>query len=172
MDAVLRRTAFFVSNSLYLNEMTLRTFFLKVGLIDLTVDEMKKMMDASNSEMIVWAFRNGRYDVRKLAVDYFSMNPSRATVPLLENAMYDETELVSQAAMNALEAHPHSTALAQKIAAQRSYWSSENDYREERRNRAHKKQSVLTESKERGSKRTLDNVRNMLKKPINGGKWF
>lgn len=143
-----------------------------MGVIELNTAQMEKLIHASDVDMIVWAFRHGRYDVRKLAVDYFGANPSLRSIALLEEAIYDDTVWVSEAAMNALEEHSDSADIKRRISERRAYRISENNYREERRNRAHKKQSVLTESKERGSKKTLDNVRNMLKKPINGGKWL
>ena len=133
---------------------------------------MQGLIDESNNQMIRWAFNNGRYDVRMLAVDYFVDQKVKDAKLLLQTAMHDEIEIVSQAAMSGLEGLEPSMKLIKEIAAKRQHWIDENEYRKGRRNREHRKTSPLTESKERGSKKTLDNVRNMLKRPMNGGKWF
>jgi hypothetical protein len=143
-----------------------------MGLLDLNVHQMEKLMRESNSGMIVWAFRNGRYDVRYLAVNYFGKIESDITVPMLQEAVDDEVDVVSLNAMSQLEKLSDDPVILNQLERKREYWRAENAHREKRRNRSHKKQSVLTESKERGSKKTLDNVRNMLKKPMIGGKWF
>ncbi len=152
--------------------MSLRNALLKMGLVDLNVHQMEKLMRESSSEMIIWAFRNGRYDVRNLAVNYFGMNESDCAVPMLQEAVDDEVDVVSLNAMSQLEKLSDDPVILNQIERKRKYWQAENMHREKRRNRSHKKQSVFTESKERGSKKTLDNVRNMLKKPMIGGKWF
>lgn len=152
--------------------MSLRNALLKIGLVDLNVRQMEKLMRESNSEMIVWAFRNGRYDVRNLAVNYFGKNGSDDSLLILQEAVDDEVDVVSLNAMSQLEKLSDDPVILNQIERKREYWHAENVYREKRRNRSHKKQSVFTESKERGSKKTLDNVRNMLKKPMIGGKWF
>ena len=133
---------------------------------------MRDLTEESNYDMIQWAFDNGKYDVRLMAVEYFIRSKGRASVSFLTKAMNDATEVVSQAAMSGLDAFPHTQEVQDMVAEKRQFWLNEQQYREGRRNRSHIKTSVLTESKERGSKKTLDNVRNMLKKPINGGKWF
>lgn len=129
-------------------------------------------MRESNSGMIIWAFRNGRYDVRNLAVNYFGKNGSDDSLLILQEAVDDEVDVVSLNAILQLEKLSDDPVILNQIERKREYWRAENAHREKRRNRSHKKQSVFTESKERGSKKTLDNVRNMLKKPMIGGKWF
>lgn len=133
---------------------------------------MQDLIDASDVGMIQWAFENGRYDVRLLAVQYFANKRDPNSISLLEKAMNDDTEVISQAAMTGLECLTKSEETLQRISEKRQYWIDENEYREGRRNREHRKTSVMAESKERGSKKTLDKARNMLKKPLNSGKWF
>ncbi len=163
---------FFVHQFSYFQSMSLRTVFLKMGLLDLNVKQMEQLMHESDWEMIVWAFRNGRYDVRNLAVSYFAECGSHDAVLLLQEALEDEVEAISLNAISQLESVSDDPAVLDQTKRKGVYWSEENAYREKRRNRSHKKQSVLTEPKERGSKKTLDKVRSMLKKPMNGGKWF
>lgn len=152
--------------------MSFRNVLLKMGLVDLNVHQMEKLMHESNSEMIIWAFRNGRYDVRNRAVNYFGKNESDDAVPMLQEAVDDEVDVVSLNAMVQLEKLSNDPVILNQIERKREYWRTENAHREKRRNRSHKKQSVFSEPKERGSKKTFDNVRNMLKKPMIGGKWF
>jgi len=133
---------------------------------------MEKFIHESNSEMIIWAFRNGRYDVRNLAVNYFGKNESDDALTMLQEAVNDKVDVVSLNAIFQLEKLCDDPVVLNQIERKKEYWQAENAYREKRRNRSHKKQSVFTESKERGSKKTLDKVRSMLKKPMNGGKWF
>lgn len=143
-----------------------------MGLIELNTHQMEKLIHELNWDMIVWAFRNGRYDVRNLAVNYFGKNESDDALTMLQEAVDDEVDVVSLNAMSQLEKLSDDPVILNQIERKKEYWQAENAHREKRRNRSHKRQSVLTESKERGSKKTLDKVRSMLKKPMNGGKWF
>lgn len=152
--------------------MKLQHVLLKIGLIDLNPKRMQDLIDASNVAMIHWAFENGRYDVRLMAVEHFSNRKDEDSKSLLKKAIGDSTEVVSQAAMSGLENVTDSMETHQMIAEKRQFWIDEKNYRQGRRSREHRKTSVMTESKERGSKKTLDNVRSMLKKPLNSGKWF
>lgn len=152
--------------------MKLQHLLLKVGLIDLTAVRMRDLIAESDRSMIQWAFENGRYDVRLMAVEFFTVTKDLDSMTFLKKAVDDETEIISQAAMSGLDDFSGSQEIQQMITEKRQFWIDENKYREGRRNRSHRKTSVLAESKERGSKETLDNVRNMLKKPMLGGKWF
>ena len=133
---------------------------------------MNQLMAESDKSMILWAFQHGLYNIRRSAVHYFIEQKSPESISVLRTALHDDIQVISQEAMSGLEKFGASSEVLQEIAEKRQYWIDENAYREGRRNRAHRKSSVLTESKERGSKKTLDNVRNMLKKPLIGGKWF
>lgn len=152
--------------------MLLRNFFLKIGFLDLTQTRMDQLVEEKDEKMIIWAFKNGLYNIRMSAVQFFGTNNSSQAISTLRTALNDETERVSQEAMSALEKLDQSPSILHEITEKRQFWVDENAYRETRRNREHKTFSVLTEPKERGSKKTLDNVRNMLKKPMIGGKWF
>jgi len=152
--------------------MNIGHFLLKIGLRDLNSKRMQRLVDESNDRMIIWAYEHGKWDVRLMAVDYFAQTEKKLAVLFLKTAMYDRIELISRKAMSELENLTDSEEMHELIVEKRQSWIDENEYREERRNRSHRKTSVLAESKERGSKKTLDNVRNMLKKPMIGGKWF
>lgn len=152
--------------------MSVRNFFLKIGLIDLKATQMERLIQHSDDQMILWAFQNGRYDVRLMAVHYFSDKKGLGALEILTEALDDETELISQEAMKGLEKGQATAEIQARIEKKRLFWEEENTYREGRRNREHMKTSVMTESKERGSKRSMENLRNMLKKPMNSGKWF
>jgi hypothetical protein len=143
-----------------------------MGVLELNAARMHVILEDSDEKMIIWAFENGRYDVRKLAVDYFSKQKKKKFISLLQAGMHDETHLVSQTAMRGLELLVISPEMTEEIAAKRKFWIEEKEYREARRKREHLKTSVMAEPNERGSKRTMDNFRNMLRKPMNGGKWF
>lgn len=156
----------------YFENMSIRNFFLKIGFLDLNQTRMDRLVEEKDEEMIIWAFKNGLYNIRRSAVQYFSESSSAQAISILRTAINDETELVSQEAMSALEKHDPSSEIIHEIAEKRQFWINDHAYRESRRNREHRTFSVLTEPKERGSKKTLDNVRNMLKKPMIGGKWF
>lgn len=152
--------------------MALRHFLLKIGFLDLNENRMNDLISESNGDMIRWAFNTGRYNVRMLAIEYFVNHKVVDASALLQTAVDDKTEIVSQAAMLGIEQFKPTQTQIEQIAAKRQYWIDENEYRKGRRNRVHRKTSPLTESKERGSKKTLDNMRSMLKKPMGSGKWF
>jgi hypothetical protein len=152
--------------------MSVRNFLLKIGFLDLNQMRMSLFVQESEEKMIIWAFENGLYDIRLAAVHYFISTKSSRSISILHIAMNDEIEIVSQEAMLGLENVEISSQLIKEISEKRQFWIDENVYREGRRNRDHLKTSPLTESKERGSKKSLDNARSMLKKPMNGGKWF
>jgi hypothetical protein len=143
-----------------------------MGLLELNLKQMQRLVDEPKDELITWAYDHGKWDVRLMAVDYYTKQESELADSFLKMAMYDDIELISQKAMSELEKRTDSEEIHQFIVEKRQFWIDQQEYSEGRRNRTHLKSSVLTEPKERGSKKTLDNVRNMLKKPMNGGKWF
>ena len=152
--------------------MKFRNILLKLGLFDLNSKRMQQLVHTSDHRMIRWAYDNGKYNIRLMAVEYFAKTNLHDSIPFLLKAMEDKTEIISQTAVSGLERLSDSAEILKECANKRQFWMDENNYREGRRNRVHHKSSALSESKERGSKKTLDNVRNMLKKPMIGGKWF
>ena len=95
--------------------MSICNFLLKIGFLDLTVGRMHSFVDESNRPMILWAFANGRYDVRKLGVEYFIENSESDSIPILQKAINDKVEMISQTAMTGLERLTTSPEIHKKL---------------------------------------------------------
>lgn len=147
-------------------------FLLKIGIRELNAWRMGFLVSEGEDDMIRWAFENGRYDVRLQAVHYFEHSSVPLANRILLEAIYDETGVVAYAAITAMEKRIVSEEVQVKIEERKQFWIELKAHREERRNREHTANPSFREPKERGSKKSFDNFRAMLQKPMNTGKWF
>lgn len=141
----------------------------KLGLIYLNEKWLLRQKSKKNFDGIHFVLFHGRYDIRKLAVEYLGLIKDKRSLPYLLKAIDDEVQIVSESAMNAIELIGGSQEALKKIEAKRSYWK-------EQEARAKLKQPrhipYAPPRKERPSKKSFENLKKMLMKPMNSGKWF
>ena len=119
---------------------------------------------------IEYALQNGLYDIRKQAANYLGELESEASRLLLVQTINDPVPAVSKAAMKALEEIGVGTIIKEHIASKRSYWK---DYKKEivTENRS-SDSKYIPDRKDRPSRKSFENLKQMLRKPMNSGKWF
>ena len=136
----------------------------------LTVKKVNKWTKKGNVDKLIYALQNGLYDVRKRAAEGLGELEVKNAIPYLIKAIDDKVKIVSFASMNSLERIGIDSEIENMIMIKKEYWETKEL---EAQKRAKEKLKIPNIYKwERPSKQTLENIREMLKKPMNTGKWF
>lgn len=130
---------------------------------------LKRQFYFKNIEAIEFALQNGLYDVRKASAEYLGENDCGSAIPLLVKALDDEVQVVSESVMKALESLSDSEEIKAKIESKKEFWVKRA---EEAESKLVTEKLYQRERKERPSKKTYENIKQMLRKPMNSGKWF
>lgn len=147
----------------------LSIFFIRLGFVRMTPRWMKRKRLKNNTDALEFALKYGLYDARQLACQFLGELKAEKSIPLLETALDDSVKLVSYAAMEALESL-NPSVFASKIAAKKDAWKKIELERERRA--SEEKVHFSPNKKERPSKKSYENAKQMLRKPMIGGKWF
>ncbi len=148
---------------------TFTKILIRSGLLKLSINRVEKWAVNGRVDEIEYSLEHGMFNVREKAAQELGKLKSKASVPLLVHAIDDKIKNVSLAAMKAIEEIQPTTDFQEKIKSKRKYWTE----RETQEKQLKRKPSSQTNRKwERRSKQTLDNLKQMLKKPMIGGKWF
>jgi hypothetical protein len=121
-------------------------------------------------ESIHWALQFGMYDVRQTAANFLGELKSKKSIRLLSNAVDDKIKNVSFAAMDSLWVILPNKKVENKIKLKKEFWISIKE--KEIENRKNRKKPTNLVRNERTSKKTFENIKNLLRKPTNTGKWF
>ena len=122
-------------------------------------------MDTLDVEKLEYALKHGNYNTRKLAAEALEHAGKCSSVPVLLHAINDKVQNVSIAALNALEALGCNDELVISITKKRFNWVKEiRDKKEKREANKGKKHKIYRW--ERASKKSLDRVKEQLKRPI------
>lgn len=147
----------------------LTNILLQTGLLKLTIKRVDNWAKSRQTDNLEYAVEHGIYFVRVKAIVELGKLRSNGSAPVLIKAIDDNIKNVSLAAMKALEQIGHTEEVEEKIIAKRKFWTD----KEEREKQEHEESPQRSTRKwERRSKQTLENVKQMLKKPMIGGKWF
>lgn len=148
----------------------LSKFLVTQGFIELTPKWLQKKIDRSDITMIQYGLQLGRYDTRELAADYLGKIKSVESYEKLTNAIDDLVPAVSEAAMCALEKMDTTPEVEKRIQDKRTYWKRLEMNRGTSDRSKEKK--FMRERKDRPSRKSFENLKQMLRKPMNSGKWF
>lgn len=135
-----------------------------------------KLIQPSESTVMYWnttnsvtkleyALKHGNYKTRQLAAEALEQVGRPSSIPVLLNAMNDKIQMVSIAALNALEALGCTDDLVISITRKRFNWVKEIRDKEEKRIVKKDKKHNIYRWK-RASKQSFDRVKAQLKKPI------
>ena len=97
-------------------------FLFKIGLLRLHRRWLERQMYFKNIEAIEFAIQHGLYDVRKSAVEFLGKNNSERSIPVLVEAIGDEVQVVSEAAMEALRNMNSSVEILMLIEKKKQFW--------------------------------------------------
>ncbi len=140
-----------------------------MGLLTLNQKWLDKQISKNNVDALHFALVHGLYDIRLKAAEHLGTLREQASAPFLKAAIDDEVQLVSEAAMHALELIGCSAEIQSEIETKRRYWLTRS---EQAKNKKPREKTYTPNRKERPSKKSFENLKNMLKKPMNTGKWF
>lgn len=142
---------------------------IRLGILKLSTDRIEQWAAKGCIDAIEFSLEHGMFSVREKAALELGKLKSKSSVPVLVQAMDDNIKIVSLAAMSAIEAIDSAGDFRDKIEAKRAYWAKLEVQKKQKKS---KRKAPSTRKWERKSKQTFDNMKQMLKKPMIGGKWF
>ncbi|MFC0606043.1 HEAT repeat domain-containing protein [Winogradskyella pulchriflava] len=146
-----------------LHQFTYMLFRLK--LIQPSENAIKYWIDTNAIAKLEYALKHGNYKTRQLAAEGLELVGQPSSIPVLLNAINDNIQKVSIAALNALETLGCSDDLVISITRKRFNWVKElRDKEEKEQNKKPKKHNIYRW--ERASKKSFDRVKEQLNKPI------
>lgn len=143
---------------------------VKSGLMQMSHEWLNRQFVRKDIGAIEFALENGLYDIREQAAHYLGELKSENSRFLLVQTIHDPVPAVSEAAVKALEEIGMGETINELIASKRSYWKQ---YKKEivTENRSSESKYV-PEPRDRPSRKSFENLKQMLRKPMNSGKWF
>lgn len=147
-------------------------FFFKILIyfrfINIDEAKMNAWLLSKNKELILYTLKKGMFRERLLAIKALAVLKDEDTiVPLLHIAKTDYKEIARQA-LKAAQALDQKNCYQQEIEDIKSFWEKKL---EKIANRV--VSSVNTNWTDKSKRmKALENVRQQLKRPIGGGKWF
>ena len=145
-------------------------FLVKTGIIRIKTSWLERKIVRKDINALEFALETGLYDIREMAARHLGKLESKVSKEKLIRAMDDPVPAVSEAAMQALEKIDGDTSLTRSIEQKRAYWKALALERKTRDRSAEKK--YMPERKDRPSRKSFENLKQMLRKPMNSGKWF
>ena len=120
-----------------------------------------------------YALENGLYDIREKALNALGALKSKSSLPVITKALDDNIKNVSYAAMHAIQQIGSTKYLDDRIRCKKEFWKTKEAQRQEK-SRWYKarKKAAAAPRWDRPSRQTLENVKQMLNKPMNTGKWL
>ena len=144
----------------------LKYLLIELKLIQPSERDIYEWQHTNQVLKIEYALKHGNYRIRELAANALGEIGSQESIPYLLNAINDDIQNVSIAALNALENIDCEDDLGKSIIKKRFNWVHKLKVKEERRKKANlvKKHNIYRW--ERASKKSFDRVKEQLKKPI------
>lgn len=153
-----------------MNKLT-RILF-SIGLLNLTLSKVDRWKNRRSTDRLEYVVQHGVYNVRERAIQALGELESRTSIPLLIDALDDRVRTVAIAAANALKRLGTTTEVDQKIAETMKMWTRRQQERSTRLENSLKNKGNSAARWDRPSRKTLENVKEMLRKPMNTGKWL
>ncbi|MCR9174040.1 MAG: hypothetical protein NXI10_16175 [bacterium] len=150
--------------------MLLKKLFVTLRFSSLSKKWLDRKRRKKNIPAIEYALKRGTYDIRALAAKYLGELRSSVSKHALVSSIDDSVYLVSEAAMCALENIGVDADIQETIQKKRLFWV-ERKKEPEIKGRSQEK-GYMPEKKDRPSRKSFENLKQMLRKPMNSGKWF
>ena len=144
---------------------TIKYLLFKLKLIQLSEKDFVHFISNDDIEKVEYALKHGNYTTRKLAAETLEIIGDESSVPILLDAMNDKIQIVSIAALNALEAINFDDEFSTSIIKKRFEWVKQlRDSQEKFEESKGRKYGIYRW--ERTSKKNFEMVKERLKKPI------
>jgi len=144
---------------------TIKYLLFKLRLLQLSEKDFVHFIKNDNIEKVEYALKHGNYNTRKLAAETLEIIGDESSIPILLDAMDDKIQIVSIAALNALEAINFDDEFSTYIIKKRFEWVKQlRDSKEKFDESKARKYGIYRW--ERTSKKNFEMVKERLKKPI------
>lgn len=137
----------------------------KLNLIQPSEAAIEYWYSKGDTDKLEYALSHGNYKTRLLAAEALEQIGEVSSIPVLLSAVYDKVQVVSLAALNALEALNISDEFMIYIIKKRFKWFQKNKdmFKKQHKNKT-KKHNIYRW--ERASKKSFERVKEQLKKPM------
>jgi septin family protein len=150
----------------------LKKLLYQYHLLELDCKTVEDWIENHQMEDLKFALQNGNYKVRALVLSELGNIKFHSFTHLIVEKLDDKVKMVSCAAISTLEKMGTTPEIQNKVDAKIKYWKEKEILDEEKRKKFKHRTESDAPKWERPSKKTLENVKQMLKKPMIGGKWF
>lgn len=150
----------------------LKKLLYQYHLLELDCNTVDHWIENHQMEDLTFALQNGNYKVRAQVLSELGNIKSHSFTHLIVEKLDDKVKMVSWAAISTLEKMGITPEIQNKVDAKIKYWKEKEILDEEKRKKFKHRTGSDVPKWERPSKKTLENVKQMLKKPMIGGKWF
>ena len=153
----------------------LKKILIQKGILYLNKQQIENWISNGQIVNLEFALQIGNFKIRQQVLAALGELKSETSTELIVKSIDDKVKIVSLAAIAALAALEQigSNSEAKKVINKKiEYWKEKDRIEKERRkNFTHRTNSDIP-SWERTSKETYENMKEMIKKPMIGGKWF
>lgn len=144
---------------------TIKYILIKLKLAQPSENDIQNWIQREDVEKIEYVLKHGNYNTRKLAAEALEHSGQCSSVPVLLQAMNDDVQNVSIAALNTLEALGCGDDLVISITRKRFNWVKEiRDKEAKQESNKDKKYNIYRW--ERASKKSFERVKEQLKRPM------
>jgi len=150
----------------------LKKLLYQYHLLELDCKTVDHWIENHQIENLTFALQNGDYKVRAQVLCELGNIKSNSFTHLIVEKLDDKVKMVSWAAISTLQKMGTSPEIQNRVDAKIKYWNEKEILDEEKRKKFKHRTGSDAPKWERPSKKTLENVKQMLKKPMIGGKWF
>ena len=137
----------------------------KLKLIQPSSRSIRFWIHTDEVERLEYALKHGNYKTRQLAADALGITGYASSIPVLFEAINDQVQNVSIAALNALESIGCKDELSTTIIRKRFNWLKRKRESDKKRD-ANKGKKYKIYRWERASKKSFDRVKEQLKRPM------
>ena len=143
----------------------IKYLLIKLKIAQPSIKDIYKWQRTKQVVKIEYALKNGNYKVRELAANALGGLNESSSIPCLLDAINDDIQIVSIAALNALDNIDCNDDLSKSIIKKRFNWLQKIRENEERKKENNGKKYNIYRW-ERASKKSFDRVKEQLKKPM------
>lgn len=151
---------------------TLQKIAIQNGFLQLNKKQIENWASKGKIEDLEFALQHGDFKIREQVLHALGELKSTSSIDFILEKIEDKIKIVSLAAISALEKIGVDSDIKKQMENKLAYWKEKEKIETENRKKLSQRTHTDTHHWERTSKKTLDNVKQMLKKPMIGGKWF
>ena len=151
---------------------TLTKILFQNSVLKLNEKQIENWISNRKIENLEFALKNGNFRIRKRVLDALGELKSQTSIELIIDKIDDKVKIVSLSAISALEKIGINSETKKLINNKIEFWKEKDIKEVEKRINFTNRNNYEIPYWERTSKKTYENMKEMIKKPMIGGKWF